>query len=208
MSQRLLRKRTPADGGVTPGRDTLRAMSARIRGTDVSNLRTYLREKKGPQVERDLLSRLPGALRTVYLETSPVTWNPVEAQAELYEAAASLLFPDVAEPVVELHRMLARLSYSGIYRLFIRIPSVEYIAKRAATVWRKYYDTGNADTENSDEKSLDFVVTQFPTLPNALRQATTGHLYTLAEMTGAKHLDIAPPANTPEKWVWQIRWGA
>ncbi len=181
---------------------------AQIRGTDVSSLRTYVREQKGPQAEQELLSRLPEALRTIYLETSPVTWNPVEAQAELYEVAASSLFPEVTEPIVELHRVLARMSYSGVYRLFIRIPSVEYIARRAATVWRKYYDTGNADTENAKDRSLDFVVTQFPTLPNALRQATTGHLDTLMELTGARDVDVTPPADTPERWVWQIRWGA
>ncbi len=181
---------------------------AQIRGTDVSGLRTYLREKMGSQVEQELLTRLPAPLRTLYLETSPVTWNPVDAQAELYEAAASFLFPDVSEPVVEMHRVLARMSYSGVYRLFIRIPSLEYVAKRAATVWRKYYDTGDADTENFRESSLDFVVTGFPTLPVALRQATTGHLYTLLEMTGARSLGIVQPADTPEKWVWQVRWKA
>src|SRR5512142_561314 len=109
--------RRPGDGQVTQPSATLEATMAQIRGTDVSSLRTYLREKVGPQAERELLGRLPDALRTLYLETSPVTWNPVEAQAELYEAAASFLFPEVSEPVVELHRVLARMSYSGVYRL-------------------------------------------------------------------------------------------
>ena len=177
----------------------------RVKGTDVASLRNYIKGK-GPEAERELLDRLPVALRRVYLETSPLTWNPVEEQGELYEVAASYLFPDQAEPIVEMHKVLARMSYSGIYRVFVRIPTVDFIAKRAASVWRSYYDSGEASTENATGTSLDFVVRHFPGLPRALREATTGHLAALLELTRAKSPAIAPPPHDPEAWVWHITW--
>jgi len=177
----------------------------RVKGTDVASLRNLIKGK-GPQAERDFLDRLPVALRTLFLETSPLTWNPVDEQGDLYEVAASFLFPDKPEPIVEMHRVLARMSYSGIYRVFVRIPTVDFIAKRAASVWRSYYDSGEATTENETGTSLDFVVRHFPGLPRALREATTGHLSALLELTRAKSPAIVPPAQTPEAWVWHITW--
>jgi hypothetical protein len=178
---------------------------ARIKGTDVVNLTQFVRGK-GQQVESDFLASLPDALRRVYRETRAITWTPVEAQAALYEAAASHFFPNRPDAVVQLHKALAKIAYSGIYQIFIRIPKVSHVAERAASVWRRYYDTGEAVIENVTATSLDFVVRQFPDLPRALRQATTGHLYTLLEMTGSKEPMVSQPASTPERWVWHIEW--
>lgn len=179
----------------------------RIKGTDVASLRTFVREK-GPQAEQRFLAGVSERLRRLYLDTTPVTWNPVEAQAELYELCAAFLFPGQPAPVVELHRVLARMSYSGIYKVFFRIPTVEFLAERAASVWSKYYDTGEATIENATRTSLDFVVRQFPALPRALREATTGHLLTMLEMTGARDPKVDSPAQEPEGWAWRLTWNA
>jgi hypothetical protein len=181
------------------------AAMSRIKGTDVVNLTHFVRGK-GPQVESDFLAGLTEPLRRVYVETRAITWTPVETQAALYEAAASYFFPNRPDAIVQLHRALAKIAYSGIYQIFIRIPKLSHIAERAASVWRRYYDTGEAGIENLTATSLDFVVSQCPDLPRALRQATTGHLYTLMEMTGAKDLVVSQPADTPAKWVWHIEW--
>ncbi|HVO20665.1 MAG TPA: hypothetical protein VMU15_15505 [Anaeromyxobacter sp.] len=167
-------------------------------------MRTLIRQQ-GLQAEQDFLNRLPVALRGIFLETSPMTWNPVELQAELYEVAASFLYPESGS-VAEMHKVLARMSYSSVYRVFVRIPTVDFIAKRAASVWRSYYDTGEAATENATGTSLDFVVRHFPGLPRALREATTGHLAALLELTRAKAPVIRPPPHNPEAWVWHVTW--
>jgi hypothetical protein len=176
-----------------------------IKGTDVSSLRTLLHEK-GPDAEQRFLESLPPPLRQLYVETTPLTWNPVEAQAELYERAAAFLYPGRPGAIVEMHRALARTSYSSVYRAFVRIPTVEFIAGRAAAVWHKYYDTGDASIENATKTSLDFVLRQFPGLPRALREATTGHLLTMLEMTRARDPQVASPADTPQAWVWHVTW--
>jgi hypothetical protein len=180
---------------------------SRIKGTDVASLRTLIREK-GPETEQRLLAPLTPALRQLYLETTPVTWNPVEAQAELYERAAEVLFPGQPAAIMEMHRVLSRMSYSGIYKVFVRIPTVEFIAQRAASVWGKYYDAGEAKIENATKASLDFVVRRFPQLPHALREATTGHLLTMLEMTRVRDPKVTSPAHTPEAWVWHVTWSA
>ncbi len=176
-----------------------------IKGTDVNSLRTLIRQK-GPDSEQRFVESLPPPLRQMYVETTPLTWNPVEAQAELYERAAALLFPGRPGAIVEMHRQLARMSYSSIYKAFVRIPTVEFIAGRAAAVWGKYYDTGEARIEHATRNSLDFVLRQFPGLPRALREATTGHLLTMLEMTRARDPQVASPADSPEAWVWHVTW--
>ena len=176
-----------------------------IKGTDVVALRNLVRER-GASSEQSLLSQLSPALRQLYLETSPITWNSLDSQAELYEVASSFLFPKEPNSVARMHKMLAEVSYSSIYKIFMQIPTLAFIVKRAALVWRKYYDAGVAGAENQGKNSLDFVVREFPELPRALREATTGHLSAILEMTGAKNVVVTSPAETPAAWAWHISW--
>ncbi len=178
---------------------------SRIKGSDVASFRSLLRQKP-PGTEARFLDSLPPALRQLYLETSPVTWNPVEAQAQLYELGAAFLFSGTPEPVVELLRVLARTSYSSLYKVFLRIPTVKFVAERAARVWGNYYDTGSASVENATKTSFDFVVKEFPDLPRALREATTGHILAILDLTGTREAKVTSPSSTPDAWVWHATW--
>ena len=176
-----------------------------IKGTDVVLLRNVVKEK-GPRIEGELLSKLTPELKKLYLETVATSWNPLDAQARLYETAAQVLFPSEPNAVVKVHRELAKLSYTGVYRVFMRVPTILFVAKRAASVWRSYYDKGDASVQNEQSSELDFQVADFRELNKTLRDATTGHLSTIMEMTGRPAVKVALSEAHENPWVWHISW--
>lgn len=178
---------------------------SKIKGSDIVAMKKML-SKNGAEVEKAFLASLSEKDLKAYNSIVATTWTDVDVQARIYEAAGKAMFPGNPNPVVKLHETLAEQSYSGIYAAFLTIPKPSYVIKRAASVWRTYYDKGVASVENIADKSMDFVVREFPDLPQALREATTGHISVLLSKTGLKNLSVKHSSANPKEWVWHAQW--
>lgn len=178
---------------------------AKIKGTDIVSLRKLVREK-GELTEQSLLKAFSDEEKKTYLETSPISWTPVDLQARVYQVASDSLFPGQFDSVIRLQLEIAKRSYSNFYKIFLAIPSVAFIMKRAASIWRTYYDTGKATVENLSESTFEFVVTDFPDLPEQLRDATTAHLIYLTQATGKKGVSVKQDDKDVNRWVWRVSW--
>jgi hypothetical protein len=101
---------------------------------------------------------------------------------------------------------MAELSYSGIYKIFLRIPTIEFIFKRAARIWKTYFEKGDASIETVSAKCVDLVVANFPELPKPMRELANGHYLVLLQATGAKHIRIEMLDQDPNAWRWRVSW--
>lgn len=180
---------------------------AEIKGTDIVLLRELLSERGG-RVEDALLAQLSEEEKHTYLHTMPISWSDLEIQARICQIAAKVLYPEAKNSVFELHYELAKRTYTGIYRVFLAVPSLQFIVKRAASIWRTYYTSGEALVENITDSSLDFVVVNFPELPDELRESASAHLTFLAEKAGKKGIAVKRDDKNPQKWVWHVNWRA
>jgi hypothetical protein len=178
---------------------------AKTKGTDVAALREVLHQR-GPEVEAAVLKRMDPAARALYEKALAFDWSPVDLQMQVYLAAARHLFPDSPQPMAELGRLLANKAYGGIYKVFLRIPTVKYVMNRTAQLWSTYYDTGQATVENVTDTGLDVVVRGFPDLPAPMREMAGGHMGVLLELTGAKGGRVTVDDHDPAEWHWQLRW--
>jgi hypothetical protein len=179
---------------------------ANTKGTDVVGLRKIFAEA-GQQAEQKLLDRLTPEQRHIYENAVSTTLSPVGLQTELYERAAETLFPEDPNRMVRLGKIMANRSYSTVYKLFFRIPTVEFLISRVATVWRSYYDSGEAEIRNFTGRSGSLVVRHFPSLPRKLREVIAGHLTVILELTGAKSTHVLVCDDDPEAWEWKLTWG-
>ena len=179
---------------------------ALTKGTDVAVLRDLLR-KRGPEVEAAVVAKMDPEARRLYEKALAFDWSPVELQMRVYLAAARTLFPSSAEPMAELGEVLARADYGGLYRFFLRIPTVKYVMSKAAQLWRTYYDTGQATVENAAEGSIDVVVRGFPDLPPPMREMAGGHMLVLLELTAGKRGRLVRDESDPSAWRWKLSWG-
>jgi hypothetical protein len=178
---------------------------AMTKGTDVMALRPIIRER-GPDFERQYIDSLTPEARTLFAEVMAFSWSPVEVQMEVYTKAARLLFPGVAEPMFELGRMLARKTYSGIYKVFLRVPTTAYVLGRASSMWKTFFDAGEASVERVESKTAEFVVRGFPDYPHEMREMARGHMTVLLEMTRARNPQVRHIGNDPQAWRWRASW--
>jgi hypothetical protein len=175
----------------------------KTKGTDVMALRKLL-QARGPEFEQTFKAALTPELAELYRTILHFTWTPVEAQTALYAAAAAALFPGHPEPMRELGRAMARLTFSGIYKVFLRLPTLAFVMSRTAQMWRTYYDAGEASVEDFTGRSGSLVVRRFPELPRQMREVVCGHLQVLVEATGAKQVRVLLHDQDPEAWRWEI----
>ncbi len=178
---------------------------ARIKGTDMVILRQLIKQK-GENAEREFLTKLPQNLRDRYGIILTTSWTDIEEQSNIYEAAANFLFPGQKNNVSKLLCEVAKKSYSGIYRIFIKIPTITFIIKTAAKLWTTYYDRGRAFVEDISQSSLTFTVIDFPELTYTLREATNGHIQSLMEMVGNRNIKVDRDDSNPNNWKWHISW--
>ncbi|MBN1595448.1 hypothetical protein JW933_05935 [candidate division FCPU426 bacterium] len=177
----------------------------KTKGTDIAALRKILK-KAGSEKEQQFLERLAPELADLYQRSIHTTWNDIHMQTALYEAAALMLFPGEPEYMMELGKEMARHSYSTVYKIFLRIPTVEFIMERAAIVWRSYHDQGQAEVTEIHPGSGTFVVHGYPELPRKMREVIGGHIYVLLEMTGARGIIVKTLDTNPRCWEWKMQW--
>jgi hypothetical protein len=178
---------------------------ARIKGTDLVNLRKLLK-KRGKEVEQEFMAALPENDRQIYKLVMATSWTPVDVQARIYMTAAKLLYPGQPNGVERLHYDLAEQAYSGIYSIFLRIPSLNFIISRVASLWTTYYDKGSAEVRNQSANSLDFYVRDFADLPREMRDATTGHISLVLKKIGKRNVLVRHIDTVPNMWQWHATW--
>jgi uncharacterized protein (TIGR02265 family) len=178
---------------------------ASTKGTDVVSLRNELRDR-GPAVEGAVVARLSPEQRQLYERGLASDWNDVELQMGVYLAAATTLFPTAGMPMRELGRVLGARTYRGVYRVFLRFPTVEFIVGRAASMWSTFYDTGHGEVEKLGPNRLAFVVRGFPGMPRPMREMAIGHIEVLLEATGAKSPDVRLQDSEPDALRYEISW--
>lgn len=177
---------------------------ANVKGSDIVNLRSLFRNY--PDMEKELISKLPADVIETYQKTLHTSMVPTNMVSSIFKSAAEIMYPGQKDRLHLLSRDLAKVIYSGIYKIFLRIPSIKFIMSRAASIWKTYYDKGEGSIENESENSCDFVVTGFSDLETELRAMVPGNICVLLEMAGLKKIRVNHIDSNPKKWIWQVSW--
>lgn len=177
----------------------------KTKGTDVVALRRIFKER-GAGPEQVFLSRLPPDLLDLYRCSLAFVWNDVDLQVALYRAAAEVLFPNDREGLKRLGWEMARRSYSGIYKILLRLPSTRFVMDQAAKLWTTYFERGRATVEEAGRGRAVFVLRGYPELAADMRQIVRGNITAAAETTGARNVRVVHVDADPQAWKWVIQW--
>lgn len=180
---------------------------ARIKGTRYMLMRSLIQER-GPEFARRYRERLAPVERERLDASMPVSWvdlKDIPDQGNLIDTAADMFFPGRADGVQQVAGMLAKAGLGGIYKIFMAIPSVEYVIRRVAKLWHTYNDTGEASVEEFTGTSGVIVVRNFPDMPLLQRQYLEGFIRGVLEMTRAKSIEIRRDEADPQAWKWHVR---
>ncbi len=186
------------------------------KGTTLVLIRQLLQEK-GPDFEKQVLNQITDIEREYYFKANVHGWYPmldnIPEEKTLLVATTCALFPDDPAPLRSFGKLAANYAISDLYKLLFRIPSIHFILKRAAIMWRTYNDTGAFYVEEFVKEgksiSFQFVLKHYPTLPWNAREMLAGYYTAVLEWTGAKTVDITLNQTYTEEegWRWVVKAG-
>lgn len=155
-----------------------------------------------PDAERRLLEALTAEEQRIYASLVATAWVPVEFATSFYVAAAPLLHPKAPRPLLQIGRDLARENLRGVFRFVLRIVSQQMLMEKTASMWRTYHDRGRATVVAEGPCKLRFEVTDYPGLPERMRETIAGWIAQAIELTGVDNVRVVKSDDDRNRWVW------
>jgi len=120
-------------------------------------------------------------------------WYPIGFYVELNRAIDKLLGKGDLKLVWELGRASADESLHGIYKVFFKVGSPEFVVKAAATIWKQYYDTGKltiVDEHAPQGKRFRMIVEGLQTEDEVMWLAIGGWVERTLQLSGGKNVKV------------------
>ena len=178
---------------------------ANVKATDIVIIRDMLKEK-GDEYINALASLLkPETFKTLKTFLS-INWVPIEVEAEILQEASKLFFPNDPRPLFKLGYTVASKQFTGVYKFFLRIPSVGFIIKNISSTYKTMNDKGSARVDGLTSNSGTFVISDLPEQTAVQREYICGVISCVLELTGVKNVKVVKVENNPNEWKWEISW--
>jgi len=174
-----------------------------VKASDVVASRKMVVERNR---EADLFKRLSPAAKTIFQTALSSTWIGFREEEEILTAVAETLFADAANPLHDLGRAIADANLKGIYKAFLRIPSIAFVADRAPSLWAFMSKKGKLLTEMTGDRSVRVTITHYSDLPRYQIDYIAGYLEHVVVLMGKSGVRVTSIADDPQAWRWDVRW--
>jgi hypothetical protein len=152
------------------------------------------------------LAALSEEERRVYASTLEFHWVSIEFITRLFEVAAPLVFPGRADGLRRVGREMAFDHLRGIYRIVLRVVTVEKVIEKSARLWSTYHQAGTAKLHRLGPKLLQFSVYDYPTLPELFRECTCGYIGGVFELCGVNDIRVSRMDESSRVWHFRMSW--
>jgi hypothetical protein len=157
------------------------------------------RRQLGDPAWASAVARLPDATRALFAAPPvAIAWVPAEHYFALLDALVEH-GGGRTDLVREVARDQVQRDLRGIYRLFVRLASPDFIAQRAASLYGTYWrGNGTLHVERSTGGSLEVVFEGVPRMHTAFVSAQLGGIQAALEATGVAGVRVVV-AQTSER---------
>jgi hypothetical protein len=116
---------------------------ARVKGTALESSSRYVRERFGPGALARVIEALPEGDRAAFHEGILASaWYGLDALDRFMQETERQLSPQEPEVLRMMGRASCEYGLTGVYRVFFKVGSPEWIISKGAQVYSRYYDTG------------------------------------------------------------------
>jgi uncharacterized protein (TIGR02265 family) len=165
---------------------------AQVKGTAVQSSMRYVRERFGEDVLARVIEALPEADRQGFGHgVLPSAWYPMDAFLRFMQEAERQLRAQEPDVVRKMGRASCEYGVTGIYKVFFKVGSPEFVISRATRVFASYYDTGELKVVDSGP---GLAVVELGGLEGGAREFCEriyGWMQRTLEMAGARSLRSA-----------------
>jgi len=176
-----------------------------IKPSNLIKLKEIVRGR-GDAFEREFLDKLPAEVVQLYKFPALKPWIPSSLEVHIMQRAAELFFPDSAHRMRDLAHMLAQMTMTGIYRVFLAIPTPTFVIKRVAQIWRLFYQHGHARIIDTHDGGATLEVVELPDLEDYQKEFIAGYVAATLELANAGDVRVTFDGSNPAAWRWVITW--
>jgi hypothetical protein len=149
------------------------------------------RRRLGEPAWEEILARLPDDTRALFAAPpAPIAWVDGRHVFALLDALAGHAGGRL-ELLREISRSQVEHDLRGIYRLFVRIASPDFIAARAASLYGAYWrGNGSIHIERKGPKAFEVVYENLPSVRSSFIAVQLGGIQAAIEATGVKSVRV------------------
>ncbi len=125
---------------------------AQVKGTAVQSSMRYVRERFGEEALAKILDALPEGDRAPLASVLASSWCPMGAFLRFMQEAKGQLGGREPDVLRNMGRASAEYGVTGVYKIFFKVGSPEFIISRATRVFSSYYDTGQHHGRREPER--------------------------------------------------------
>lgn len=165
---------------------------AKVKGSALVARLNYYRDHCTPEQQAQIKELLPAdAASLLQLGAFTSQWYPLQHLIDLSRAIDQVKGSGDGTLILELGRKSAHEAVRGIYRIFFKFGSPEFVIQRAAQVWSRYYDSGQLQVDLLGPGHAQVTLNDFDTPAHEHCLSVSGWIRGMLEASGAKNVATA-----------------
>lgn len=164
----------------------------KAKGTAVKAVSSFVNTRYGSEGYSRWLAALPDESRSIMIRpVSSGAWYPVtDGVFTPQKVLCDLFFQGDHRGAWEQGRFAADQDLRGIYLMFVKVASPEFLIRNVAAIWGSYYTESKAEATVSRERSAELVVTGITPENPYIMNAIGGWVERALEICGCSGISI------------------
>jgi hypothetical protein len=163
-----------------------------VKGAALASIPDFVRNKFGKEGFYKWLHTLSAEARDVYRYPIKLNeWYPLKSiMSEPTRRICELFYDNSIRGAWEAGRFSAEFTLHSIYKIFVRLGSVESLIKRASVILPTYYKPSAIKVTESSENQGILHIDQFPELDEIIENRIAGWIECAVEISGQKDVQV------------------
>ena len=178
------------------------------KGTTIISLKDFVTQKHGQTGYQRWIDVLSPESKVIIKEPLlPTNWYHFEdALLKPMEAMGKLFYGGKTTGAWEQGRYTAETNLHGVYRVFVRVASPQFLIRNTAALWNSYYFGSQAKIVESDKSRAVLVLSEIEPVSIDYDHSVAGWIERALEICGCNQIKIA--ISNPEKGTtrYEMTW--
>ncbi len=163
---------------------------AKVKGSALVARVNFLRDQCTPEQQGQVKALLSEELNQLLeLGAFASQWYPLQYLVDISRALDQVKGRGDGALILEMGRQSAHEAVRGIYKIFFKFGSPEFVIQRAAQVWSRYYDSGQLQVDVLEKGRVQVALSDFDTPIHEHCLAVSGWIRGMLEASGGKNVD-------------------
>jgi len=168
-----------------------------VKGTAIISIPEFINRKFGKEGLNRWLNTLTENARKVYgCSILAGSWYPLkEIMVEPTRKMCELFYRGDLKGAWEAGRSSADFGLKGVYKIFVKFGSPEFLIRKASAIFTSYYQPSEMKVVVQEDKKAVVHITQFSEASSLIENRIAGWMERAMEISGCKNVKVSIPQS-------------